>query len=103
FFAIDTSGLTREQKYHLALHQIHERARRFRTTAVVVIIVACLAAGISAFAILRVPTRNEPGGVASPTPTTTPSSQTISLVSPTQTIEYRVRVNDERMQPIQDA
>jgi hypothetical protein len=56
FFDVDTSGLTREHKYGLALQQIHERAKRFRLTALVVIVIACLAASISAFAIWRLPT-----------------------------------------------
>jgi hypothetical protein len=103
FFNIDTRTLTREQKYDLALKQIHERAKRFRITAGVVVIVACLAAGISVFAIMRVPTVGESKGAISITPTTTPSSQTIPPASSALTIEYRVRVNDERTQPIQGA
>ena len=45
FFDVDTAGLTREQRYELALAQIHARARRFRTTAIVVCIVALTFAG----------------------------------------------------------
>ncbi|MFL6207580.1 MAG: hypothetical protein ACJ74W_01945 [Pyrinomonadaceae bacterium] len=103
FFNIDTNTLTREQKYDLALKQIHERAKRFRITASIVVVVVCFAAGVSIFAILRVPTVNESRGISSPTPTTTPSSQTILPTSSPLTIEYRVHVNDERMQPIQGA
>ena len=88
FFDVDTGGLTREQKYNLAVHQIRERAGRFRITAVVVVTIACLAAGVSAFAILRVPKDNSPGGFISPTPNATPSPQItpsspINLTSPT--------------------
>jgi hypothetical protein len=71
FFDIETAQLTREQKYNLALHQIRERARRFRLTTIVVITIACLAAGVSVFAILRTPTEKEPSenkNSASPTP-----------------------------------
>lgn len=75
FFDINTSGLSRQQKYDLALHQIHERARRFRITAVVVVVVACLAAGVSVFAILRVPTENR-HIVSTPTLSTSPDNPT---------------------------
>src|SRR5688572_20348233 len=47
FFKVDTRALTREQKYNLALQQIHQRARRFRTIAIVVVVVAGLAAAVS--------------------------------------------------------
>ncbi|WP_295388976.1 hypothetical protein [uncultured Thiodictyon sp.] len=51
FFDVDTTGLTKEQKYQLALAQIHERARRFRTMAIVVCVLALILAGVSAYAI----------------------------------------------------
>src|SRR6185295_12867024 len=47
FLHVETSTLTREQKYNLALRQIHERARRFLITASVVVILSCLAAAVS--------------------------------------------------------
>jgi tetratricopeptide (TPR) repeat protein len=53
FFSVDTSGLTRKQKYDLAIKQIHARAARFRTTATVVVIITFLAAGVTTFAIWR--------------------------------------------------
>lgn len=40
FFRIDTAGLTKEQKYQLALKQIHARERRFRVAAMVIAFVA---------------------------------------------------------------
>lgn len=45
FFSIDTASLTRGQRYDLALRQINARAARFRTTAIVTVIIAVLAAG----------------------------------------------------------
>lgn len=53
FFDVDTVGLTKEQKYELALAQIHARAQRFRTTAVVVCVLAIVLAAVSAYAISR--------------------------------------------------
>lgn len=55
FFNIDTSRLTREQKYELAIIQIRERAARFRLTAAAVIIIAGLAAVVSVFALWQPP------------------------------------------------
>src|SRR5205085_8666798 len=49
FFNVDTVGLTKEQRYNLAIRQIHDKAVRFRITAFVVVIVAFLATGISIF------------------------------------------------------
>jgi hypothetical protein len=51
FFDVNTVGLTRGQKYDLALVQIHARAQRFRTIAIVVCILAVILAGVSAYAI----------------------------------------------------
>ncbi|WP_197342629.1 hypothetical protein [Ralstonia solanacearum] len=51
FFDVDTTGLTKEQKYELALAQIHARAQRFRTTAIVVCVLAVILAAVSAYAM----------------------------------------------------
>lgn len=51
FFEVDTTGLTQEQKYELALAQIHARAQRFRTTAIVVCVLAVILAVVTAYAI----------------------------------------------------
>lgn len=53
FFSVDTGGLTRNQKYDLAIKQIHARATRFRTTATVVVMITFLAASVTTFAIWR--------------------------------------------------
>lgn len=50
-FDIDTSTLTKEQKYELALEQIHARAKRFRTIAIVICILAFLPFAVSIYAI----------------------------------------------------
>lgn len=51
FFDINTQGLTKEQQYRLALAQIHSRAQRFRTIAMVVCLLALALTGISLYAI----------------------------------------------------
>lgn len=58
FFDVDTTGLTKEQKYELALAQIHARAQRFRTTAITVCVLAVILAVISAYAISQTPPPN---------------------------------------------
>lgn len=58
FFDIDTGGLTREQKYDLALQQIRAKATRFKIAATVIVIIAFLTAGITFFAIYEVPNSN---------------------------------------------
>ncbi len=70
FFEVDTTGLTKEQKYDLALAQIHARAQRFRTTALVVCVLAVILAGVSAFAISRNGSKPDRSGSAvAPKPT----------------------------------
>lgn len=51
FFHVESSGLTKEQQYKLALEQIHARARRFKVTAVVVCFLAVVAAVVTVYAI----------------------------------------------------
>ena len=77
FFHVDTGGLTRDQRYQLAITQIKARADRFKASLVVVIIVAILAAAVSTYAISRIPASSnsavEPMAMPIPTqPTTTP-------------------------------
>jgi len=50
---VDTRGLTREQRYQLALKLIHSRSRRFMISALIIVITAFLAAGLAAYAINR--------------------------------------------------
>ena len=94
FFQIDTTTLTREQKYNLALRQIHARARRFTITAIVVVTIAFLAAGISVFAILRVPSFSERAQNDSVTPNPA-EPRTVVMASTGQSIfrEFDLRNN----------
>lgn len=53
FFDVNTDGLTKENKFRLALEQIHARRERFRITAIVVCVIAFILASVSAYAIHR--------------------------------------------------
>nr|WP_140896180.1 collagen-like protein [Pseudomonas caspiana] len=53
FFNIDTSGLSSAQQYTLALEQIHAKAQRFRTTAIVVCFLGLVFAGVAVYAMSR--------------------------------------------------
>ena len=85
FFSINTTGLTSKQQYNLAVKQVHARAMRFRTTAVVVTIVAGLTAGVATFALWREnkPIEN-PTTAIKPEPSV-PSASATSLQTPTPT------------------
>jgi hypothetical protein len=78
---VETSGLTREQKYNLVLEQIRRKAERFKTIARVIFGIAALIAVVVVLAILLVPTPprnvNIDGNVntnrrPSPSPTNSP-------------------------------
>src|SRR2546426_787905 len=49
--SVDTSNLTRQQRYDLALRLIENRSRRFKTLSVIVIIVAIVAAMTATLAL----------------------------------------------------
>jgi peptidyl-prolyl cis-trans isomerase A (cyclophilin A) len=51
FFDVDTSGLTKQQQFDLAMKQINARVERFRVLAIVVVVIAFLGAGLTAFSI----------------------------------------------------
>lgn len=59
FFNIDTSGLSTEQKYNLALEQIHAKAQRFRTTAIVVCFLGLVLGAVAVYAMSH-PTTTDP-------------------------------------------
>ena len=59
-YSIDTTDLTKQQRYDLIMEQIRQRARRFRITSVVIVILAFLAAGLAAYA-LGVKSNSGPG------------------------------------------
>ena len=78
-FRVDTSGLTRDQKYRLAMEQIAARERRFKTVAGVVSLVAVLLAVVSAYAIAQTSPMSPaqpPGSLAPPAPT---SKRTVAI------------------------
>ena len=92
FFSIDTAGLSRQQKYNLAIKQVQERAARFRLAAFAIIIIALLATGVSIFAIWEVPEplKPKPDQTPTPTPITSPI-RTPNIRSPsTQTSTSKV-------------
>jgi len=51
FFNIDTQGLSREQQFLIAMRQINGRIERYRLVAIVVVVLAIIGAGLSAYAI----------------------------------------------------
>lgn len=78
FFRVDTSGLSAKQQYDLALEQIHAKALRFRSTAIVVVIIAFFGAAVGVVAILK------PGNlpvVMQPDPLANAASPTIEAIS----------------------
>ena len=73
-FHVDTSSLTKQQQYDLAVQQIQARAQRFRWTAIVVVLLVLIAATIAAYAINRIAAPNP----KSPPEQTQPLAQTLS-------------------------
>lgn len=55
FFNVDTTGLTKQQKFDLARQQIQAKADRFRITAMIVAVVAVLSAGVLVVALIIAP------------------------------------------------
>jgi hypothetical protein len=55
-FRVETSGLTKDQQYKIALEQIRACALRFRTVSIVVCFLALIAGGVSIYAIAYPPT-----------------------------------------------
>jgi hypothetical protein len=51
FFNIDTTGLSRDQQFLIAMRQINGRIERFRIVAIVVVVLAIIGAGLSAYAL----------------------------------------------------
>jgi len=80
-FHVDTGNLTRQQQFEVAMKQINARIERFRILAIVVVILACLGAGLSAYAISNANPRVESISrdktpVPIPVPTPAPTSST---------------------------
>ena len=57
-FHVDTSGLTKQQQYDLAVQQIQARSQRFRWTAIVVVLLVLIAATVAVYAIDRIAAPN---------------------------------------------
>jgi hypothetical protein len=53
FFHINTEGLTKEQKFHLALEQIHKRGERFRIGTMLVLGLAIISAVLTGFLLVQ--------------------------------------------------
>lgn len=53
FFHVDATELSPSQQYKLAVEQVHARAARFKTTAIVICVLAVLAAAVSIYALAR--------------------------------------------------
>lgn len=81
-FKLEPAKLTREQRYNLALRQIHEHARRYRVTAFVVIIIAILAATLTFIALWRTTSspNTPPSSAQTPPPAPTNLSGEIDQV-----------------------
>ena len=69
---IPTAGLRPDERYRLLLRKFDERASRFRTTAIVVVIIACLGATVAIVAIVRDSSIDKKAD-ANPTQTPTPN------------------------------
>lgn len=53
FFHVDTAGLTREQRYNIAMEQIRARGSRFRVAMVILALIAMLSAALMAYALSK--------------------------------------------------
>jgi hypothetical protein len=76
---VTTAGLSTTERYKLVLRKFDERARRDRTRAIVIVIIACLAATVAIVAIIR-DTSIDKKADANPSQTPTPN-QNSSLVA----------------------
>lgn len=50
-FHVDTASLTKQQRYDIAIRQINQRARRFETVAVAVVLLAVIAAIVAVYSL----------------------------------------------------
>jgi hypothetical protein len=60
FFDIDTSSMSEKMQYDLAIAQVKARIERFRLGAAIVLVVAVLGAGLTAYSIWRKPNGTTP-------------------------------------------
>ena len=52
FFRVDTQGLTREQRFNLAVKQVHARSKRYTINAILIFALAIVGALVTALAVL---------------------------------------------------
>jgi len=57
---VDTTGLTREQRYNLAMELIRRRAERFKIVALVVCVLAVTGGGVSIYSGFQIPENGNP-------------------------------------------
>lgn len=102
FFNVDTSGLTKQEKYQIVMKQINARAVRFKITALVVVIIACLATGVSIYALSR--DRRGAGETGDPTPaqTSTPIVSATPKPTPVATFSPRLPTNSNNTNSIEN-
>lgn len=102
FFNVDTSGLTKQEKYQIVMKQINERAVRFKITALVVVIIACLATTVSIYALSR--DRRGTGGAGDPIPaqTSTPIVSATPKLTPVTTPSSRPPTNSNNTNSIEN-
>jgi len=55
FFKVDTSRLTKEQQYDLALRQIAAKSQRFLVTASIILLVAVIFSAVAIYSIYKIP------------------------------------------------
>jgi len=63
---LNTAGLSRQQQFDIAMRQINGRIERFRIIATLVVVLALVAAGLSAYAIAVEKKPQEQGAEKSP-------------------------------------
>ena len=53
FFKVETEGLTKQQRYEIAIAQIHARSKRYTQSALAICFVAILLAAVTGLAIAK--------------------------------------------------
>ena len=69
---LNTAGLSRQQQFDIAMRQINGRIERFRIIAALVVVLALVAAELSAYAIAVEKKPQEQGAEKSPVQISTP-------------------------------
>jgi len=98
FFSVDTQSLKKDQQYDLAIQQIHAWAARFRTSAIVVVVIAFLTTTVAVFAIWKSantspPARSSFGDSPTPNPTVEKNSNSRGQIRELSTAVNQSAVN----------